>query len=206
MGVLSDQFTPIPTSRRQHSSQGIHQPPPPITPHPHTYVHTPIAHLSPTHTRTPPTRDNTRNREPYEIGGRECYLYQQVCVRSHVTHVDTRPTSNLFPPLDGMRVAVARSTGVGRRRVEEKKGKNEKRTKSDIGRPRTPQNHQYYIIRYRNTNTATHPPIHPFGHPRFHLPIRTTPRMYRTYHILLFTVKFIHAYASRHVGGWGVIY
>jgi len=71
-----------------------------------------------------------------------------------------------------MCVAVAWSAGRGCRRLK-KKGKNEKRTKSDIGRPRTPQNHQYYI-RYRNTNTPTHPPIqaptHPFSTHPYHRP------------------------------------
>lgn len=102
--------------------------PQPGNPPTHTHT-TPIALPLPTQEHTPPTRDETRNRETYEIGGRECYLYQQVCVRSHVTHVDTRPTSNLFPSSDDMCVAVAWSAGRGRKRVKKKR---EKRKENEI--------------------------------------------------------------------------
>lgn len=100
-------------------------------------IHTLIILLSQKpHARTP---FETRNREMYEIGRRACYLYQQVYVRSRATHVDTRPTSNLFPSSDSMCVAWL----LWYRRVKKKKktGKIEKRTKSDIIRPHTPQNH-----------------------------------------------------------------
>jgi len=177
MGVLSDQFTPIPTSGRQHRSQRIRP-----YHHPLTQAH----RTHQTHTREIRQRQgigwNVRNRWSCVLSTGK-FVYVRACF----TRWHSADEQFIF--------SVGKYVWSVDRIVAGGKKKSKKRTKSDIGRPRTPQNHHNICI---DDNVT--PTLSLYSHPTAN-PTKPPPcAVHTVYDILLFTVKFIHAYASRH--GW----